>query len=537
VSWVKSHAVSADFAKYGLSERDVVGNAAADALAGRGGKENALDETDWGLMRGRTWLALKRTVVAMHLAITAQHAAEAGQAEEEVTCAQVQRVKRRSAMTASGHSFEEVEHGSWRCALCFACTRPPVRASWLAAHPCPGELWRQVRTTSGQWGHFTLVFPNLLGDTIVAGRQRLDRTHTLALRGGVVWCWACGAYVAVASRKVHARLLTLPCRGTPTQSGRHALAFLRTGRPPRDFPQWPLTPEDDLCWRAGLLRAVIAARPGDVRGIGAASTAETAEEEVDLSAELDEAIARRDQQVAAVLGGGDAASDGPVLDAPEGWALSASTLQATLRAGGTTTFVLPHGGRWGVASAASSPPEEARPAPEGARGGPLPAVFAAPGPRVVEEVPGYGGEWRPPAAAVDPSIAASLRRAAAADRLARMLFGDEAMDVAEASATEARRAAPPREARAASLPPRSLTASQAARSDANRAAALARREARRPVARALSAPAAAPADSQRELSLSQLDLIEERRNAAIDRQCDLAAVRRAAEAAAAGHPS
>ncbi len=51
-----------------------------------------------------------------------------------------------------------------------------------------------------------------------------------------------------------------------------------------------------------------------VQGIGAASSTETVEEEFDLAAELDQAIARRDQQGAAVLGGGDAAPDGPRRD-------------------------------------------------------------------------------------------------------------------------------------------------------------------------------------------------------------------------------
>jgi len=108
-----------------------------------------------------------------------------------------------------------------------------------------------------------------MGGLVVAGKQAISNTHTLALRGGIVWCWVCGASATVCGRRSHACMLPKPCRQFPSVACAASLTRLRQGLPPVGAKSWPLAFEDDYKWRAQLLGGVAVQQSPLVLGVGA----------------------------------------------------------------------------------------------------------------------------------------------------------------------------------------------------------------------------------------------------------------------------
>ena len=228
VRWVKAHVIDKpELARtYTVTDRDQVGNAGADQLAGRAADMYAVSVQTAAAVRRNQILVQqvqRRLVSILGTLVEAFPRGEVPEAADRPDPLSLTR-----SVLASQHRPVLHQHGA-SCQACLkGCIGPPTAvARWLAT-PCGGPQAGPIRGT--------------LDDTVVVGGLQVHPSHTLAAARGMVICTTCGGVGAFAPKK-----LLLPC-GPLTRAGRRALCAFQAAELPYGTPAWP-----DDCTPGGIM--------------------------------------------------------------------------------------------------------------------------------------------------------------------------------------------------------------------------------------------------------------------------------------------
>ena len=227
--WVKAHATCESVLKGDISVLDLFGNACADALAGRAGKQADVFPQDavnvlWCVDTARK--IQKRAVsILIHLAAENKGKLDTGG----------EKVRKMAAISVGGlavsskHTLVMLGR-SWHCSKCLEHRHcdSPVLAEWFATDCTPFvgvALARRVGLSR------PCNLPD--GAEVYAGRHLLHQSHVMALFRGLYYCKHCGYYASSAPKR-----LKQPCGGMSTQ-GRAMIARIQRGELPPGLKSWP----------------------------------------------------------------------------------------------------------------------------------------------------------------------------------------------------------------------------------------------------------------------------------------------------------
>ena len=226
VRWVKSHATEEHLSTARFLSRDIVGNAAADALAVKGAREARVAPGDrcrhlWEHAAGRM---IQKRLLHVH-----QRQLEGLSAATRVVQTAVIRPFSSSPAALSISSQHRLEAsaaapaGLW----CSRCKELPAReelSEWLA-HPCHDARQFEIERAHS--------FVSAAGLQVVVGARTLHATHRLQAFRGIYFCMRCGCY---SGQKPQG--LIDPC-APPTPAGSRQLARLTKARLPSGLQSWP----------------------------------------------------------------------------------------------------------------------------------------------------------------------------------------------------------------------------------------------------------------------------------------------------------
>ena len=229
VKWVKSHAdANVDFIwRFELLEHEVVGNKAADVLAGMGAKEARVGPGDRErhLWQEAALRAVQRRLLSIHREALFN---SSGQRPRAFGPHPLPPVPQTVAALAIASSHDLVSSSAARAGVwCKRCQQVPERAElqqWLK-QPCreavpPAKLdscWASVE-----------------GLVVVVGGRRLHESHRLHVCRGLYFCVRCGYYSGEAPRN-----LAEPCAGVLSPAGAGNLSRIRRQLLPIRLRAWP----------------------------------------------------------------------------------------------------------------------------------------------------------------------------------------------------------------------------------------------------------------------------------------------------------